>query len=136
MGGAPGRIAAAAAALWLAAGAARPQDEAVLSPAYLSVLKRYASGDRSAALTEIAAWPEGRLRREMTSLASLRRAGRACNGCGAQHVWQGLPVRAGLMLHADAALGDWRAGRPARLAESAALPPGLHGRGQILNLES
>jgi len=121
MGRAASRIAAAsiAAALWLAAATARAQDEGVLSPAYLAVLKRYASGERAAALAELAAWPEDRLRHEMTQLGALRRAARSCNGCGAQSRWQGLPLRAGLMLHADAALGDWRAGRSARLADSA-----------------
>ena len=122
MEGASRRIAAAsvAAALCLAAAdAARAQGDDVFSPAYVAVLKRYADGQRTAALTEIASWPEGRLRLEVTRLGALRRAARSCTGCGASVLWSRLPLRAALMLHGDAALGDWRAGRSAKMNESA-----------------
>jgi tetratricopeptide (TPR) repeat protein len=120
--GLPRAAASVAAALWLAGAPSRAEGDDALSPAYLAVLNRYASGQRTAALAEMAAWPEGRLRGELTRLAALRRAARACpsDTCGARSLWSGLPLRAGLMLHVDAALGDWRAGRSARLAESAA----------------
>ncbi len=125
MGRASGRVAAAsvatAAVLWLSAAPGRGQGEDVLSPAYAAVLARYARGERVAALAEIASWPEGRLRDEMTRLAAVRRAARACPSatCGARALWDRVPLRAGLMLHADAAIGDWRAGRSAKLSESA-----------------
>ena len=93
----------------------------ILSPAYLSVLRRYAAGERASALTELASWPVVRLRSEIGSLDALRGQARVCLGCGAAEIWEDVPARAGLMLHADAALADWRAGRPARLQESAAL---------------
>ena len=95
--------------------------ESGLSPAYVMLLSRYAAGQRDAALAEVATWPEGRLRNEIGRLAAVRQFGRACHRCAASDAWDGLPVRAGLMLHADAALDDWRAGRSARLSESAAV---------------
>jgi tetratricopeptide (TPR) repeat protein len=107
-----------AAALSLAAAHAPSQDEDVLSSPYVAALRRYESGQRSAALADVASWPETRVRGEIERLVALRHAARTCTVCGAQVLWQRLPLRAGLMLHADAALGDRRTGRSARLAES------------------
>jgi tetratricopeptide (TPR) repeat protein len=112
--------ASALAVLSLVAAPALAQ-EPVLSPAYVALLSRYAEGEREAAIADLAAWPEARLRGEMTNLAALRQRVRACLGCSAPSLWDSLPVRAGLMLHADAALAERRKGSLARLQESAAL---------------
>jgi tetratricopeptide (TPR) repeat protein len=113
-------LASALALLPALAGPALAQ-ESILSPAYVALLSRYAGGEREAAIAGLAAWPEARLRDEITRLAALRQRVRACLGCSAQGLWDSLPVRAGLMLHADAALAERRKGAAARLQESAAL---------------
>jgi tetratricopeptide (TPR) repeat protein len=102
----------------LPAGPARGQ-EGVLSPAYRSVLSRYAAGERDAAVADLAAWPEARLREEIGPLGAMRQRLRPQEELA--RVWDGLPLRAGLMLHADAALAERRNGGLARLQESAAL---------------
>jgi len=94
----------------------------VLSPAYESVVRRYAAGDRQGAVANLADWPEGRLRDEFTALRALVQASLACpGGCGAANVWQRIPIEAALMLHSDAAQEVRREGRLPRLHESAAV---------------
>jgi hypothetical protein len=94
----------------------------VLSPAYESVVRRYAAGDRKGAVANLADWPEGRLRDEFTALRALVQASLACpGGCGAANVWQRIPIEAALMLHSDAAQEVRREGRLPRLHESAAV---------------
>jgi tetratricopeptide (TPR) repeat protein len=94
----------------------------VLSPAYESVVRRYAAGDRQGAVANLADWPEGRLRDEFTALRALVQASLACpGGCGAANVWQRIPIEAALMLHSDAAQEVRGEGRLPRLHESAAV---------------
>ena len=94
----------------------------VLSPAYESVVRRYAAGDRKGAVANLADWPEGRLRDEFTALRALVQASLACpGGCGAANVWQRIPIEAALMLHSDAAQEVRGEGRLPRLHESAAV---------------
>ena len=94
----------------------------VLSPAYESVVRRYAAGDRQGAVANLADWPEGRLRDDLTALRALVQASLACpGGCGAANVWQRIPIEAALMLHSDAAQEVRGEGRLPRLHESAAV---------------
>ena len=94
----------------------------VLSPAYESVVRRYAAGDRQGAVANLADWPEGRLRDDFTALRALVQASLACpGGCGAANVWQRIPIEAALMLHSDAAQEVRGEGRLPRLHESAAV---------------
>jgi tetratricopeptide (TPR) repeat protein len=61
----------------------------VLSPAYKTLVVRYASGDRLGAADELCGWRDSRIKREGVP-ASLS-------------VWAGVPPRAALMLHTDCA---------------------------------
>jgi tetratricopeptide (TPR) repeat protein len=93
----------------------------VLSPAYQAVVRRYQSGDREGAVAEAGAWPERRLRDEMTALRALWQEAQACDRCLAADTWERFPVRAALMLHSDSAQQARRNGQPPRLQESAAV---------------
>lgn len=98
---------------------ARAQEQAV-SPAYLALLQRYAAGDHEAAIAEArAAWPENRLRDELRGLAALRAAATACAPCAARDLWHRTPIRPALLLHAETALAEARAGGSERLQLSA-----------------
>lgn len=118
-----GRFAAAAAALGLlvlqAAGAAGQE----LPPAYAALARRYASGDRSGAVAELAAWPEWRVKalgRDLNLRAALAERpgpGQRCllPDCAA------FPARAALLLHTDAAARRRAGGASARLHDVAAI---------------
>ena len=105
---------------WLTSGLAGAPAEA-LSPAYEAVVRRYASGDREGAITDMSAWPEWRMRDEVMALTALWRSARPCTACPASNAWQRTPVRAALMLHSDCAQDARRDGRPPRLQEAVAL---------------
>ena len=105
-------------ALSVPAWAQRPD---ALSPAYESALRRYQSGDREGAIADMNAWPERRLRDEMTALTALCQKARACHRCTAADRWEKTPLRAALMLHSDGAQRARRDGQSPLLQESAAV---------------
>ena len=94
--------------------------QSAVSPAYESVLERYQSGDREGAIADLTAWPERRLRDEMTALRALCEKARACPRCLVKDQWDRIPVRAALMLHSDSAQRARRDGQSPVLQESAA----------------
>lgn len=98
--------------LALALPPAAAAQSAVLSPAYEAVVRRYISGDREGAVSDLSAWPEESLRREVTALSAFRKKARACHPCAASMAWQQIPARAALLLHSDCALRARRHGRP------------------------
>jgi tetratricopeptide (TPR) repeat protein len=95
---------------------ARPSE--VLSPAYRSVVRRYAAGDRERAVAELRAWPDPRIRLEVPihNRDWQLSGGRALD----PGTWRDIPVRSALMLHTDCALRARRDGKPPRLHEEAA----------------
>jgi tetratricopeptide (TPR) repeat protein len=94
--------------------------QSAVSPAYETTLRRYQSGDREGAIADMSAWPERRLRDEMTALRALCEKARACQRCPAADRWEKTPVRAALMLHSDSAQKARRDGQSPVLQESAA----------------
>jgi tetratricopeptide (TPR) repeat protein len=90
-------------------------------PAYEAVVRRYASGDREGAIVDMGAWPEGRLRSEITAVNALRRKASGCRDCPAASAWEKVPLTAALMLHTDCAIRARRDGASPRLHESAAV---------------
>ena len=89
---------------------AAAQLSGVLSPAYEAVVLHYQSGDRDRAVSDMAGWPEGRLRGEMAALGALRENARKALDPAALILWHRVPVRAALMLHTDCALQARRVG--------------------------
>ena len=89
----------------------------MLSPSYEAVVLRYQSGDRDRAVSDMAGWPEGRLRGEMAALGALRENARKALDPAALILWHRVPVRAALMLHSDCALQARRVGVSPRLHE-------------------
>ena len=89
---------------------AAAQLSGVLSPSYEAVVLRYQSGDRDRAVSDMAGWPESRLRGEMTALGALREKARKALDPAALVLWHRVPVRAALMLHSDCALHARRVG--------------------------
>jgi tetratricopeptide (TPR) repeat protein len=92
-----------------------------LSPAYESAIRRYDSGDRAGAIADMNAWPERRLRDEMTALRALWRAAQACHRCPDADAWERMPMRAALMLHSDCAQRSRHDGQSPQLQDSAAV---------------
>ena len=91
-------------------------------PAYEALLRQYAAGDREAATTEIASWPERRLRDAVRAASSLAASAALCprGDCVAALQWSRFPVAAALMLHTDASIRLRAAGASPKLHESAA----------------
>jgi predicted Zn-dependent protease len=82
--------------------ATSPAPAQVLSPAYRTLVVRYASGDRLGAADELCAWPDSRVKREVPIL---NREWQAITSADAMSpsVWGALPIPAALMLHTDCA---------------------------------
>ena len=99
---------------------AAAQLSGVLSPSYEAVVLRYQSGDRDRAVSDMASWPEGRLRGEMAALGALREKARKALDPAALILWHRVPVRAALMLHSDCALQARHVGVSPRLHERVA----------------
>jgi len=98
---------------------AQPSD--VLSPAYEAIVRRYLSGDREGAVGDMSAWPEWRMRDEMTALRAFWQKAQTCRPCAASMAWQQIPARAALVLHSDCAQRARRDGNSPRLHESLAV---------------
>jgi tetratricopeptide (TPR) repeat protein len=96
------------------------QRSGVLSSAYEAVVQRYQSGDREGAVSDLAGWPERRLRDEMTALGAFRAKARRRLDFAAVILWQEVPVATALMLHTDCAQRARRDGVSPRLHESVA----------------
>ncbi len=111
-------VAAALVVLLAALGPATARAQA-LSPAYSTLVERYASGDRTGAVAELASWPEERLRREIAALDALHRTALACASCPAAAEWRRV-ARASLLLQTDCARQARRGGEPAGGFDSAA----------------
>jgi tetratricopeptide (TPR) repeat protein len=116
-----GRVSRAVLLVLALSAAAAAQAADVLSPAYEAVVRRYRSGDREGAVADMNAWPEARLRTEMTALTALGRKALACRECAAATTWLRIHVRAALLLHSDCAQRSRRDGTSPRLHESAAV---------------
>ena len=109
------------AALLLAlSGVAWAQPSEVLSPAYRAVVRRYGSGDREAAVAELSAWPDSRVRREVPILNRDWQRSLLVGDAMNPDVWREASLRAALMLHTDCARRARREGRSAKLHETAA----------------
>jgi tetratricopeptide (TPR) repeat protein len=97
------------------------QPREILSSAYEDAIRAYASGDREKAVSEVAGWPDARVRDQAGALGTVWREARACRVCPATHVLRRAPATAALMLHTDGAQRRRRDGLPAEPHESAAL---------------
>jgi len=73
----------------------------VLSPAYKTLVVRYASGDRMGAADALCDWPDSRIKREVPILDSERQRPTLGADPESLSVWAGVPVRAALMLHTE-----------------------------------
>lgn len=71
-------------------------------PAYEAAVRRYASGDGDGAVADMAAWPEGRLRSEITAANVLRRKAERCRDCPAALESEKVPLAAAIPLHTSA----------------------------------
>jgi len=94
--------------------AASPAATQVLSPAYRTLVVRYASGDRQGAADDLCAWPDSRIKRELPILNSEWQKTAFGADAMSPSVWEALPIRAALMLHTDCvqrAPGDRRVPR-------------------------
>jgi tetratricopeptide (TPR) repeat protein len=107
-----------AAALPVRAGAEMSE----LSSGYREAVRRYAAGERDAALDAVASLPERQLKQQLAALTALARRARACTAaCDAIVAWREVLPVAAAMLHTDASLqARARATTAARLQETTA----------------
>jgi tetratricopeptide repeat protein len=73
----------------------------VLSPAYRTLVVRYASGDRLGAADDLCSWPDSRIKREVPILNGDWQKTTFGADAMSVTVWAELPIRAALMLHTD-----------------------------------
>jgi tetratricopeptide (TPR) repeat protein len=93
---------AACAVAALAAAAAGAQDarrQRFSRAEYVELVRRYARGERAAALAGLGAWSERDLARQLASVEQAARAAERCPSC--PNSLEGFPLRAAAMLHWD-----------------------------------
>jgi len=73
----------------------------VLSPAYRTLVARYASGDRLGAADELCGWPDSRIKREVPILNSEWQGTTFGADASSAVVWRETPLQAALMLHTE-----------------------------------
>ncbi len=82
------------------------------SAPYSALVRRYAAGEMTAAVSELREWPETRVRDEvravMASAQKCTSPDQSAPGaeCAPEIVWPGFPITAALMLHTDTARAD------------------------------
>src|SRR4051812_33688718 len=72
---------------------------AVLNPGYAALLRRYARGERKAAVAALGEWLAADLDRQVRALERAARDGPPCPGCA--DPLDGVPLKAAVMLHFD-----------------------------------